>query len=102
VNEQDIVNARAFNSGEPAATATGASALVAPEQVSRAFSISEFCRRYGIGRTKAYAEIAAHRLRAVKAGRRTLISLDDAESWFATLPSVQIPRPTVTPSRSSQ
>jgi hypothetical protein len=38
----------------------------------RAFSISEFCLRYGVGRTNAYQEIAAGRLRAVKAGRRTL------------------------------
>jgi excisionase family DNA binding protein len=67
----------------------------------RAFSIPEFCRRYSIGRTHAYEEIAAGRLRAVKAGRRTLITQDVAEAWLATLPSVRTRRPTATPSRSS-
>jgi excisionase family DNA binding protein len=52
----------------------------------RAFSISEFCLRYGVGRTNAYQEIAAGRLRAVKAGRRTLITHDSAEAWLAALP----------------
>ncbi len=52
----------------------------------RAFSVTQFCRGYGIGRTNAYAEIAAGRLRAVKLGRRTLISVDAAEAWLAALP----------------
>ena len=56
----------------------------------RAFSINEFCRRYGIGRTNAYEEIAAGRLRAVKVGRRTLITLEAAEAWLAALPELQV------------
>ena len=52
----------------------------------RAFSIREFCDRYSIGRTRAYEEIAAGRLRAVKVGRRTLIPKDSAEAWLAALP----------------
>jgi excisionase family DNA binding protein len=52
----------------------------------RAFSISEFCSLYAVGRTKAYAEISSGRLRAVKAGRRTLIPEDSAEAWLAALP----------------
>ena len=52
----------------------------------RAFSIREFCRQYSVGRTNAYQEIAAGRLRAVKVGRRTLITHDDAEAWLAALP----------------
>jgi excisionase family DNA binding protein len=51
----------------------------------RAFSIREFCLLYGIGRTNAYQEIAAGRLRAVKVGRRTLITNDAAESWLGGL-----------------
>jgi excisionase family DNA binding protein len=54
----------------------------------RAFSVGAFCRRYGIGRTNAYAEIAVGRLRAVKVGRRTLIPHDAAEAWLAALPEV--------------
>lgn len=60
----------------------------------RAFSIPEFCRRYGIGRTNAYHEIAAGRLRAVKVGRRTLITLDAAEAWLAALPALNQPSQT--------
>jgi excisionase family DNA binding protein len=55
----------------------------------RAFPISEFCRLYGIGRTKAYAEIAAGRLRALKVGRRTLIIYDAAEAWLASRPELR-------------
>ena len=51
----------------------------------RAFPIDEFCRRYGIGRTNTYQEIAAGRLRAVKVGRRTLITQDAAEAWLSSL-----------------
>jgi excisionase family DNA binding protein len=62
-----------------------------PPTATRAFSINEFCRAYGIGRTTAYAEIAAGRLRAVKAGGRTLIAADAAETWLASLPEVKPP-----------
>jgi hypothetical protein len=48
----------------------------------RAMSIDGFCKGYGIGRTKAYEEIAAGRLKARKAGTRTIISEDDAEEWL--------------------
>ena len=63
------------------------SALLSP----RAFAIREFCLRYGIGRTHAYQEIAAGRLRAVKVGRRTLVTHDDAEAWLAALPELKKP-----------
>jgi len=55
----------------------------------RAFSIDEFCRRYGLGRTKAYEEVASGRLCARKIGRRTIITEDDAESWLRHLPPVK-------------
>ena len=54
-----------------------------------AFSIREFCSRYAIGRTMAYAEISSGRLRAVKVGRRTLITDADAQTWLATLPTLK-------------
>lgn len=54
----------------------------------RAFGIAEFCRRYGIGRTTAYAEIAAGRLRRRKVGKRSLITEDDAEAWLKCLPTI--------------
>jgi Helix-turn-helix domain len=55
----------------------------------RAMRIPDFCERYDIGRTKAYEEINAGRLRARKAGRRTIITADDAEDWLGRLPALQ-------------
>jgi excisionase family DNA binding protein len=74
---------RPYSAGDPN---DAASALV----TGRAFPIGEFCRVYGIGRTTAYYEIAARRLRAVKVGRRTLITQDAAEAWLAALPESSI------------
>jgi excisionase family DNA binding protein len=59
---------------------------VGPE---RAFSIEEFCRRYGLGRTKVYEEIKLGRLRARKIGRRTIVTQDDAENWLQHLPPMK-------------
>jgi hypothetical protein len=55
----------------------------------RAMSIDGFCKAYGIGRTKAYEEINAGRLKARKAGKRTIITEDDAEEWLSLLPAFQ-------------
>jgi excisionase family DNA binding protein len=53
----------------------------------RAMSVREFCRAYGIGRTLAYEQLRARRLRARKVGRRTIITEDDAEEWLGRLPA---------------
>jgi len=50
-------------------------------------SISEFCQRYGPGRTTTYEEIKSGRLRARKIGKRTIIAEDDAEDWLWHLPT---------------
>jgi excisionase family DNA binding protein len=68
----------------------------------RAFSIREFCRRYGIGRTNAYQEIATGRLRAAKVGRRTLITHDAAEAWLAALPEIKQSNRSLTERRKKQ
>jgi hypothetical protein len=52
----------------------------------RAFTISGFCRSYGISKSFIYKEIAAGRLNARKAGHRTLILKTDADLWAASLP----------------
>jgi hypothetical protein len=57
----------------------------------RAFGIDEFCRRYGVGRTTAYAEMTAGRLRRRKVGKRSLVTEDDAEAWLASLPTITPP-----------
>jgi len=54
----------------------------------RAMSILEFCERYNVGRTLAYEEINAGRLRARKVGKRTIICDDEAEAWLKSLPVI--------------
>jgi excisionase family DNA binding protein len=68
----------------------------------RAFSIREFCRQYSIGRTNAYQEIATGRLRAVKIGRRTRITHDDAEAWLAALPEFKKSKHSLTERRGNR
>lgn len=50
-----------------------------------AFSIGEFCAAVSIGRSRAYEEIAAGRLKIVKCGGRSLISVDEARAWLHRL-----------------
>jgi len=52
-----------------------------------AFSVNDFCRWAGIGRTAAYAEMKAGRLIARKFGRRTFIPMVEAERWLNALPA---------------
>jgi excisionase family DNA binding protein len=74
------------NADNPANIAARGGNAAEPASFSpRAFSIREFCRQYGIGRTIAYQEMAAGRLRALKVGRRTLITHDAAEAWLSSL-----------------
>lgn len=54
-----------------------------------AYTIKEFMALAGVGHSFTYEEIASGRLRAVKAGRKTLIREDDARAWLAALPSVK-------------
>jgi excisionase family DNA binding protein len=54
----------------------------------RAMSLAAFTERYGPSRTKTYEEIKRGRLRAVKCGKRTLITEEDAETWLRALPPV--------------
>lgn len=46
------------------------------------------CARLGISRTTLYAEAAAHRLRLVKAGGRTLVTREAQAAWLKGLPAV--------------
>lgn len=52
-----------------------------------AFTITEFCQLYSIGRTKAYEEIKSGRLQIRKIGKRTIITAEAAQEWLANLPS---------------
>ena len=53
---------------------------------SGAFTVSEFLAWSRIGRTRAYDEIAAGRLKIKKFGRKTLIARSDAQAWLEALP----------------
>ena len=63
-----------------------------------ALSIADFCRLCSVGRTFVYEEIAAGRLGACKAGRRTLIDAAEARRWLTSLKRVgpsDMPRETI-------
>lgn len=49
----------------------------------RALSVDKFCDLYSVGRTLAYNEMAAGRLKSITIGRKRLIPAESAESWFA-------------------
>lgn len=52
-----------------------------------AISVSEFCRRLSIGRTKAYQLISTQDVQALKIGRRTLITVRSVEAMVERLTS---------------
>jgi hypothetical protein len=43
---------------------------------------------FASGAESAYEEAKRGRLRLTKCGRKTLVTLDDAEAWLASLPKV--------------
>jgi hypothetical protein len=49
-------------------------------------SLPEACRFIGIGRSLAFSEIRAGRLRARKIGRRTIVTREDAIMYLRSLP----------------
>jgi hypothetical protein len=53
-----------------------------------AFSVDQFARRNGVGRTLVYQEIQEGRLVARKGRGRTLITIEDAKAWREQLPKV--------------
>ena len=65
--------------------------LPASTGAQRVFSIEQFRRCFGVGRTKIYEEIKSGRLPARKIGRRTIITKDDADDWLQRLPLIKTP-----------
>ena len=51
-----------------------------------AFTVNEFCVRFGICRSLFYAEVRAGKLKTRKGGRRTLVLIRDADAWAEALP----------------
>lgn len=54
-----------------------------------ALTIAETSRRTGIGRTSIFEAIRQGRLKAVKAGARTLIRVDDLRAFLDSLPDAR-------------
>lgn len=53
-----------------------------------AMSVNDFAVWAGIGRTTAWKEIRERRLCAVKVSARTIVSMEEAQRWLSTRPSV--------------
>jgi excisionase family DNA binding protein len=51
-----------------------------------AYSVEDFARRHGIGRTTVYAEVKEGRLTVHKVRGRTLIFAEDAKAWRESMP----------------
>jgi excisionase family DNA binding protein len=50
--------------------------------------LSEFCERYRCSRSTAYRLAQSGAITIVKRGRSSLISMEQADSWAATLPAL--------------
>ncbi len=54
-----------------------------------ALTVADVTRRTGIGRTSIFEAIRAGRLRARKAGARTLVMADDLKAFLDSLPDAR-------------
>ena len=54
-----------------------------------AYPFPDFLELVGIGRTKAYEEINAGRLKVRKSGNRTIVLAADARAWLDSLPAFE-------------
>ncbi len=59
------------------------------QKSSGAMTVNEFLSWASIGRTKFYQEHAAGRLRIRKIGRKTVVTMADAQAWLDALPAQQ-------------
>jgi hypothetical protein len=59
------------------------------DEERRALTIQGFVDRYCISRSKVYEEAAAGRIKLRKVGKKTIITVEDAEKWLADLPAVE-------------
>ena len=54
--------------------------------IRRALSVDEATKAADVGRTFIFQEIRKGRIRARKAGRRTIIIIDALDAWLKALP----------------
>jgi excisionase family DNA binding protein len=55
-----------------------------------AFSVREFCERFGICRQTFYNQAKHGHIKARKLGRKTVILRSDAEAWLESLPALEL------------
>jgi excisionase family DNA binding protein len=67
-----------------------------PPTEKHALRIPEFCKAFGVGRSKFYELVARRELQPRKSGKQTLIPMSEARRWFDSLPTVE---PTTPPRR---
>ena len=67
-------------------TNTGRAAEQAHITGPLAVGIAEACKLTSLSRSRLYGELREGRLKACKAGRRTLIPLAELHRWLAALP----------------
>jgi excisionase family DNA binding protein len=53
-------------------------------------TIEGFTQRFSVGRSTVYNLLAEGAISAVKCGTKTLISMESAETWLASLPPAAI------------
>lgn len=54
-----------------------------------AYTLPDFLKLAGIGRTKFYDDVNAGRLKAKKNGARTIVLAADAKAYLESLPALQ-------------
>ena len=50
-----------------------------------AWSVREVCERFGVSKGQVFLLMKCGQLKRVKMGRRTLIPVESAEAWWASL-----------------
>lgn len=63
---------------------------IAAQGLPRYASIPKACDLLGIGRTKMYDYAGNGLIRIIKVGGRSLVDIDAALAWMATLPTASI------------
>ena len=54
-----------------------------------AMTVQEFMAWASVSHTTVYRQIKSRKLRAIRCGRRTLITMDAAKSWLDSLPEME-------------
>jgi hypothetical protein len=63
--------------------------LPPPPPNPEVFEVMEFYAWARISRTMAFREIAAGRLKAFRVGRKSLVTIENARAWLASLPTTR-------------